>query len=77
MTTLTAGKISEKRSWAVVALFKTWRERRRVRRERRQAVASLQGLNRAMLRDIGIDASEITSVVYSQAKDRRLTHDRF
>lgn len=77
MTTLTAGKIGGIRGSAIVAWFSRWAEKRRARRERRQAVISLQGLNKAMLRDIGIDATEITSVVYSQPKGRRMTHDRF
>ncbi len=77
MTTLTAGKIGGMRGAAILAFFSTWIEKRRARREKRQAVASLQGLNKAMLRDIGIDASEITSVIYSQPKGRRTTYDRF
>ncbi len=77
MTTLTAGKIGGMRGSAILAWLTTWLEKRRVQREKRQAVAALRGLNKAMLRDIGIDASEITSVIYSQPKGRRTTYDRF
>lgn len=77
MTTLTAGKISSSGRWAIRTLFSTWREKAQIRRNQRQDVIALRGLSKAALRDIGIDASEISSVVYSQPEGRRKTHDRF
>ncbi len=76
MTTLTAGKFSGAKRWAVQTAFQNWRERVRARREQRQAVNALKSLNADILRDIGIDRSEITSVVHSQPQGRRKTHDR-
>ena len=77
MTTLTAVKIhsAERKSIqstiiALVEMVRAWRTKR-------QAVKALQGLSPAMLRDIGIDATEIKSVIYSQPEGRRMTHDRF
>ena len=76
MTTLTAGKFSGAKRWAVQTAFHNWRENARRRREQRQAINALKSLNAAMLRDIGIDRSEVASVIYSQPQARRKTHDR-
>ena len=76
MTTLTAGKYSGSSRSPVQTLIRTWREKARARREKRVAVAALKTLNTAILRDIGIDRSEITSVIHSQPQGRRKTHDR-
>lgn len=76
MTTLTAGKIGSSRRSALKALVITWMESYRTAREQRRAIAELRTLDRAMLRDIGIDASEITSLVRTQPEPRRMSHDR-
>lgn len=76
MTTMTAGRIADTRRPTLKALFRAWLEKRRDLREKRKAIAELKGLDRAMLRDIGIDASEITSIVHSQPEIRRMSHDR-
>ena len=76
MTTLTAGKVSGAKRWAVKSAFQNWRERARARREQRQAINALKSVNAATLRDIGIDRSEITSLVNSQPEGRRKTYDR-
>ncbi|MCP5080132.1 MAG: DUF1127 domain-containing protein [Alphaproteobacteria bacterium] len=77
MTTLTAGKFSGASRSPVQILTQTWREKARARREKHAAIAALKTLNAAVLRDIGIDRSEITSVIHSQPQGRRKTHDRF
>lgn len=76
MTTLTAGKVSGAKRWAVKSAFQNWRDRVRARREQRQAIYALKSVNAAILRDIGIDRSEITSLVHSQPEGRRKTYDR-
>lgn len=77
MTTLTAGKYSGASRSPVQILIQSWREKARARREKRAAIGALKTLNPAILRDIGIDRSEITSVIHNQPQGRRKTHDRF
>lgn len=76
MTTLTAGKFSGAKRWAVQTAFQNWRERARARREQRQSISALKSVSPAILRDIGIDRSEITSVIHSQPVGGRKVHDR-
>jgi uncharacterized protein YjiS (DUF1127 family) len=40
-------------------------------RQKRRALAQLRSLNPRILRDIGIDRSELTSIVYGDSKGRR------
>lgn len=77
MTTLTAVTTHKTEQPAIQSMFSTLAEKARSWRTKRQAVQALQGLSPAMLRDIGIDATEIKSVIYSQPEGRRMTHDRF
>ena len=76
MTTLTAGKFGGTSRSPVQILIQSWREKARARREKRVAIYALKTLDRATLRDIGIDRSEITSVIHTQPQGRRKTHDR-
>ncbi len=76
MTTLTAGKYSGASRSPFQKLLQSWRKAAETRREQRAAVDALKTLNNAVLRDIGIDRSEITSVVHSAPQGRRKTHDR-
>ncbi len=48
----------------------TWWEAYWTRRAKRAAVALLRGLDDRILHDIGIDRSEIESVVYGKGADR-------
>jgi len=52
------------------AWLKTIAESYRRSMERRSAVAALRSLDDRLLKDIGIDRSEITSVVYDCGADR-------
>ena len=76
MTILTAGKYSSARRSPALILFQTWRDNLRARREKRAAIGALKSLNAAILRDIGIDRSEVTSIIHSQPEGRRKAHDR-
>ena len=76
MTTLTAGKVNSTKRWAVTTAFMNWRRKARARREQRLAISALKSVSPAILRDIGIDRSEITSVIHTQPQGRRKTHDR-
>ncbi len=77
MTSLTAVKVHNAEHRSIRFALSTLVRKVRSWREKRQAVMALQGLNPAMLRDIGLHASEIRSVIYTQAEGRRMTHDRF
>ncbi len=77
MTTLTVVRTHNTEPRAIQSMFSTLVKKARSWRTKRQAVKALQGLSPAMLRDIGIDATEIKSVIYSQPEGRRMTHDRF
>ncbi len=57
-------------------LVSNWLAAARARRERRVAVSVLRGMNRQTLKDIGIDRSEITSIVHTAPANMRQTHDR-
>lgn len=77
MTTITAVSTHASERPATQSMISTLVEKIRSWHTKRQAVKALRELSPAMLRDIGIDASEIRSVVYSQPAHRRMTHDRF
>ena len=57
-------------------LVSNWSAAARARRERRIAISVLRGMNRQTLKDIGIDRSEITSIVHSAPANMRQTHGR-
>jgi uncharacterized protein YjiS (DUF1127 family) len=65
-------------TWAIVRDFVLWALRSYRQRQRyRAAVRSLQAMDARMLKDIGLDASEIESVVYRCDSERRSAHQRF
>jgi uncharacterized protein YjiS (DUF1127 family) len=51
----------------IKALLVSWQ----ARQERRAAIATLKSLDDRMLKDIGIDRSEITSIVNESGRTRR------
>ncbi len=55
----------------LLAVAKRVRKTITVRRKRVHAVRHLRSLDDNMLRDIGIDRSEITSIVYGKGHQRR------
>lgn len=51
--------------------LKGWCAASKIRRRRKQAIRHLRALDTHLLRDIGIDRSEITSIVHGEGHERR------
>jgi len=58
------------------SLLKSWWDAYWRQRAKRTAVLMLHSLDDHCLQDIGVDRSEIESVIYAKPGDRRLRYDR-
>lgn len=77
MSTLTAGRFTGTFGLSIFSRFSEWAEVIRQRRERKRSIAAMRSVDPRILKDIGIDRSEITSIIHSAPHGGRLTHDRF
>ena len=72
----TLGDIQSSSSvWA--ARIRSWFERYAERRCKRRAVAHLRAVNPRTLKDIGIDRSEASSIIYGGRRGRRRFYQCF
>ncbi len=74
-TMLTRGASAPSVTAGVAEKYKQWMGALRAARKRRESVISLSALDARALADIGMNRTEITSIVYAGGEDRRRAHE--